>query len=146
MLRALRRHPAGNVIIVFVIIQAACIAAALILPNDFYYLTEANIAALLDSIPVLGIIALGVAVLMICGEFDLSVGSVLVFTALVMGQLVELGVGPWGGAALALVLGSLIGLLNGWIVISLQLPSFIVTLGGCFSGRAWRCLCRVRGR
>ena len=112
MLRALRRHPAGNVIIVFVIIQAACIAAALILPNDFYYLTEANIAALLDSIPVLGIIALGVAVLMICGEFDLSVGSVLVFTALVMGQLVELGVGPWGGAALALVLGSLIGLLN----------------------------------
>ena len=130
MLRALRRHPAGNVIIVFVIIQVACIAAGLIFSNDFYYLTEANIAALLDSIPVLGVIALGVAVLMICGEFDLSVGSVLVFTALVMGQVVELGVGPWGGAALALVLGTLIGLLNGWIVIALQLPSFIVTLGG----------------
>ena len=63
MLRALRRHPAGNVIIVFVIIQVACIAAGLIFPNDFYYLTEANIAALLDSIPVLGVIALGVAVL-----------------------------------------------------------------------------------
>ena len=83
---------------------------------------------------------------MICGEFDLSVGSVLVFTALVMGQLVELGVGPWGGAALALVLGPLIGLLNGWIVISLQLPSFIVTLGGMLFWKAWRCLCRVRGR
>jgi simple sugar transport system permease protein len=130
MIAALRRHPAGNVILVFILAQIACIAAGLLFPSSFFYLTSANASALLDAIPILGIIALGVAVLMIAGEFDLSVGSVLVFTALVMGELFEAGFSPWIGAAVALISGTLIGLLNGWLVLTLKLPSFIVTLGG----------------
>lgn len=130
MLAALRRHPAGNVIIVFILAQAVCIAAGLLFPSSFFYLTSANASALLDAIPILGIVALGVAVLMIAGEFDLSVGSVLVFTALIMGEIFDAGFSPWLGAAIALVCGALIGLLNGWLVLTLKLPSFIVTLGG----------------
>lgn len=130
MLANLLRHPAGNVILVSILAQIACISAALLFPDRFYYLTEANIAALLDAIPILGVIALGVAVLMIAGEFDLSVGSVLVFTALAMGEIYDAGMSPWVGAGLALLLGALIGLINGWLVLTLKLPSFIVTLGG----------------
>ncbi|WP_457584607.1 ABC transporter permease [Ensifer canadensis] len=130
MIAKLRRHPAGNVIIVFLLAQALCIAASVLFPASFFYLTSANMSALLDSIPILGIVALGVAVLMISGEFDLSVGSVLVFTALVMGELYDAGVTPWLGALIAIVVGGLIGLLNGWLVLTLKLPSFIVTLGG----------------
>ena len=130
MLAALRRHPAGNVIIVFILAQAVCIAAGLLFPSSFFYLTSANASALLDAIPILGIVALGVAVLMIAGEFDLSVGSVLVFTALIMGEIFDAGFSPWLSAAIALVCGALIGLLNGWLVLTLKLPSFIVTLGG----------------
>lgn len=130
MITKVRNHPAGNVIIVFVLVQVVVVGAALMFPNDFYYLSEANIAALLDSIPILGVIALGVAILMICGEFDLSVGSVLVFTAMVMGELYEFGLSVWLCASISLVLGGVIGFLNGWLVMTLNLPSFIVTLGG----------------
>lgn len=130
MVAALRRHPAGNVILVFLLAQAVCIAGALLFPDRFFYLSSANISALLDSIPILGIVALGVAVLMISGEFDLSVGSVLVFTALVMGELYDWGLNPWLAALIALGIGGLIGFLNGWLVLTLKLPSFIVTLGG----------------
>lgn len=130
MLSSIRQLPAGNAIIVFVLSQILLIGAALLFPDRFYYLTAANISALLDAIPILGIIALGVAFLMISGEFDLSVGSVLVFTALSMGELYDMGLNPWLGALLAIVIGAAIGLLNGWLVMKLRLPSFIVTLGG----------------
>jgi simple sugar transport system permease protein len=130
VLASIRRYPAANVVIVFVMVQLACILASLMFPESFFYLSDANMAALLDSIPILGIISLGVGLLMICGEFDLSVGSTVVVAALVMGRLYDFGVSPWIGAVAALFVGGSVGLLNGWLVMTLSLPSFIVTLGG----------------
>lgn len=121
--------PAGNILIAFAIIQALCIGAGLMFPDDFRYLSPANIGILMKAIPTLGIIALGVGFLMIAGEFDLSVGSIYAFTAVIASSLILGGVNPWLAAALVLGLGAAISVANGMIALRFDLPSFIVTLG-----------------
>ncbi|HVO39412.1 MAG TPA: ABC transporter permease, partial [Spirochaetia bacterium] len=83
----------------------------------------------LKAIPSLAIIAFGVNLLMIAGEFDLTVGSTFTFTALVMAKLFNAGVPLWVSVMAALVTGGLIGASNGLIVVRTRVPSFIVTLG-----------------
>ena len=81
----------------------------------------------------LGILTIAVTLLMIAGEFDLSVGSMLAAAGVLMTYpVVELGwpLGP--GLALAFAGATLVGLINGFLVIRTALPSFIVTLAGLF--------------
>lgn len=78
----------------------------------------------------LGIVAGAVTLLMISGQFDLSVGSVLAITAV----LIPYGVANWGlpielSVIAAVAAAALIGLLNGLVTTRTGLPSFIVTLG-----------------
>jgi simple sugar transport system permease protein len=81
----------------------------------------------------LGIIAVTAALLMIGGEFDLSIGSMIAFAGLIFGiALIQFHL-PLGLAILAtLVVAGLVGALNGQIVIRTRLPSFIVTLAFLF--------------
>lgn len=84
----------------------------------------------------LGIIALGVALLMICGEFDLSVGSVAAVGSLVAAALYYyLGLNPYLAMVIAVGSGMLAGAINGLVTVKFGLPSFIVTLGTMM---AWR--------
>jgi len=81
----------------------------------------------------LGIIAIPVGLLMIAGELDLSVGSVLAASSMTL-AIVS---GHWGqpillGIVLALALGLVTGFLNGLIVTRTQVPSFVVTLATNF--------------
>jgi simple sugar transport system permease protein len=81
----------------------------------------------------LGIIATAAALLIIAGEFDLSVGSMIGFAGVVIGLTVrELGLPLWGGIASAFAVAILVGYLNGLIVVKTRLPSFIVTLASLF--------------
>lgn len=121
--------PAGNILVAFVIIQTICIVASLLYPNDFRYLSAANIAIMLKAIPTLGIIALGVGMLMISGEFDLSVGSIYAFTAVVCSMAIAAGFSPWLAAVLLIAGGAAISMANGAIALRFALPSFIVSLG-----------------
>ncbi len=90
-------------------------------------------ATYLEVAAQLGILAVAVALLMIAGEFDLSVGSTIgacsVIAALVP---IQLGMNFWWGIVAALAFSLLIGFLNGIVVIRTQLPSFIVTLASLF--------------
>ena len=129
--RGFRRTTDASILVVFVAIQVVCIAAALIAPNEFRYLSGPNISVMLQAIPSLGIVALGVGVLMIAGEFDLSVGTAATFVSVVAAMLMnDLSVPVWIASAVAIVLGTLIGALNGLITLQFAMPSFIVTLGG----------------
>jgi simple sugar transport system permease protein len=128
-LKRIMRQPAGGILLVFGVLQIACIAASLLWPDDFRYLSPQNLTILMKSVPVLGSLALGVGVLMIAGEFDLSVGSVYAFTAILMATLVGAGVSAFVAAPLGIATGMLIGLGNGAITLRFGLPSFIVTLG-----------------
>ncbi|KQZ16085.1 ABC transporter permease [Mesorhizobium sp. Root554] len=122
--------PAGAILVAFLALQVICIIYALINPDEFRYLSSQNLTILMKAIPVLGCLALGVGVLMIAGEFDLSVGSVYTLTAIVMAVQVNAGWTPFLAAPIAILIGVLIGVLHGTITLKARLPSFIVTLGG----------------
>ncbi len=76
-----------------------------------------------------GVVTIGVAFLMIAGEFDLSVGSVFAVSGTLLAYLVAMGVPEYAAAALVLSAAAAIGLANGLITIRTGIPSFIVTLG-----------------
>ena len=75
------------------------------------------------------IIAVGACLLMIAGEFDLSVGSMIGFSGIIIALMsVTLGFPAWFAILTAFVIAIAIGALNGFLVIKTGLPSFIVTL------------------
>jgi simple sugar transport system permease protein len=74
--------------------------------------------------------AVPVALLMIGGEFDLSVGSIVGATGMLIVLLcTQFGWNLWAAIVVALILAVLIGVMNGYLVLRTGLPSFIVTLG-----------------
>ena len=73
--------------------------------------------------------ALAIGMLMIAGEFDLSIGSVIGATSIMLAiGTTRFGVNPWIMLSRSLVFGGAIGFINGIIVVRTGLPSFIVTL------------------
>ncbi len=129
--RFLHRHreSAVDILILFLLVQIGAVAYSLLEPDSFRYLTRGNITVTLKAISVLGIMSLGVGILMIAGEFDLSVGATYTLTAIFMAKQVEEGMSVYLAAPLAVVFGVAMGLLNGTITIRFRVPSFITTLG-----------------
>ncbi|HEX2276737.1 MAG TPA: ABC transporter permease, partial [Candidatus Tectomicrobia bacterium] len=107
-----------------------------VVAGDSGFLTTAGAASYLEVAAQLGIVAVPVALLMIAGEFDLSVGS-MVGAA---GMIIAISVSEYGlpllvGVLLAFAVALVVGFLNGYLVIKTGLPSFIVTLGMLFALR-----------
>ena len=65
----IRRHPAGNITVVFTVVLAGCIITGLAIPDDFRFCTAPTSQSWLRTVPLLGILAIGVGLLMITGEF-----------------------------------------------------------------------------
>lgn len=94
------------------------------------FLSILNISNTLAFTVELGLIALAMTLLMTSGEFDLSVGSVFGLTPVVMWALFNGTDIPLELAFLfAMAIAICIGLINGWFVTYLKIPSFLVTLG-----------------
>ena len=94
------------------------------------FLSEQNICNILAFTVELGLIALAMTLLMTSGEFDLSVGSVFGFSPVLMWTLFNGGIVSLAAAfAIAMAVAAVIGLVNGWFVTRLKIPSFLVTLG-----------------
>ncbi|CAN7563269.1 ABC transporter permease [Bosea sp. LjRoot90] len=114
--------------------------AGLVLVTIFFALTAnpamftlAGLMTVLSPAGQLGILAIAAALLMIGGEFDLSIGSMIAFAGLVFGALIVVGDLPLLAAIVAtFVFAGLMGAVNGQIVIRTRLPSFIVTLAFLF--------------
>jgi simple sugar transport system permease protein len=117
---------------------AACGVIAIWLFFSLYaggsgFLSWAGSATYLEIASELGILAAAVSLLMIAGEFDLSVGSMIAASGMTISLLCErLGWSIWGGIAVAMVLSLAVGFANGVVVVRTGLPSFIVTLGSLF--------------
>lgn len=93
------------------------------------FLSKENLGVILEIIPELGIVALGVTMLMITGEFDLSVGSVFAFCPIMMALFMDWGINAVVAVICALVIGVGLGALNGFVTLTFGIPSFITTLG-----------------
>jgi simple sugar transport system permease protein len=81
----------------------------------------------------LGILAIAVSLLMIAGEFDLSIGSMIGASGMTIALLAgEYGWPLWAAIGIAVLVSLAIGLINGLLVVWTGLPSFIITLGALF--------------
>jgi len=104
--------------------------------TDWIFLTPKNLANLMTQMSVTGILAVGMLMVIVSGNIDLSVGSVLGFAGGIGAYLLtvmEFGL-PTAIVA-AIVAGVAIGLFQGTLTAYLGIPAFIVTLGGLL---AWR--------
>jgi simple sugar transport system permease protein len=139
---ALGRPEAGAVIttlIAFLVFSWPVWECAPILGGDLQgcfakgFLGARGITNWLDVAAQVGILAAAVSLLMIAGEFDLSVGSMIGAAGMVLALGMDLyGLPPFAAAAMAFGVALAIGFVNGWLVTRTGLPSFIVTLGMLF--------------
>ena len=116
------------------------------------FLEQSSVASFLSNISTKGIIAIGVTLLMISGEFDLSIGSILgvaalSFLAFMTDGAPLLGVlQPLEAAILTLFVVAVLGGINGTLLIFTRIPSFIVTLGTMLAFRAVTLVAIAGGR
>jgi ribose transport system permease protein len=119
----LRRNFARQGIIVPFVIFLVVIA--ILAPS---FLTIDNILEVMRQVSITGVMALGVTFVVICGRLDLSVGSLLsLTTALVVDLHDKIGPGP--AILVALAVGAIAGMVNGFLVGYLRLNALIATLG-----------------
>ena len=122
-------------------ILALLIAVALIwlffhIKTDAAFVTPGNLSNLFRQMAITGMLACGMVFVIIAGEIDLSIGSQLGLLGGVVAILtVNQGWGTWSAIGAVLVLGLLIGAVNGYIVTKMRVPSFIVGLGGMLAFR-----------
>ena len=107
------------------------------LPDTF--LTARNLINVSQQISMLAVVAFAMTVVMVMGDFDLSVGSMASLAGIVAAVLFALGYPLWVGVGAALVVGMLGGLLNGFLVAVVGILPFVATLGTLtiFSGLAF---------
>jgi simple sugar transport system permease protein len=80
-----------------------------------------------------GVVAVAVSLLMIAGEFDLSVGSMIGAAGMIIALTVtQFGWPLWLSIIVAFLFSLVVGYINGWLVITTRLPSFIITLASMF--------------
>ena len=93
------------------------------------FLSFRNLLNILDQVTVLGIIAIGMTAVIVIGGIDLSVGSVLAFSMMILGWLShDCGLPLLLAVVLALLVGALCGWANGMLITRAKLPAFIATL------------------
>lgn len=91
------------------------------------------IGDLLTDNAFLGIVAVGMIFVILSGGIDLSVGSTIAFTGVLLAKMIgEYGIPPGLAFIIVLALGALYGALTGWIIDALRLPAFIITLASMF--------------
>jgi ribose transport system permease protein len=100
------------------------------------FFKTANFINILNQITVWGMLALGMTLVIITGGIDLSVGSVMALSMMILGWSFKvLAVPFWAAICLALLAGALCGLINGLMITRLRLPSFIATLAMMYMSR-----------
>lgn len=124
-MRVLARLARQREFVVFMIVLILTIGMTISSP---IFLTVQNMRALLLGLSTDSIIAIGMAMLMVSGAFDLSVGSLLGFIGIIVAIILKSGVPTVFAVIIAIIIGALVGLFNGFIVAKLKINAFITTL------------------
>ncbi|MGK5683125.1 ABC transporter permease [Actinoplanes sp. URMC 104] len=110
----------------FVGLLVLCLALFIATP---YFLTVNNLLNVLDQVTILGILAVGMTFVIVTGGIDLSVGSVLALSTMILGWTSHNGGWPlWLSIVAAVLVGGLCGLASGLGITLTKLPPFIATL------------------
>ena len=100
------------------------------------FLSVENLRGILGLLPEVGLVSIGVTVLMICGEFDLAVGSMFALMPVSIALMTNAGVPFIPAMLLGLAIAATVGFANGFITLAFNIPSFITTLGMLFIVRS----------
>ncbi|MBK9215156.1 MAG: sugar ABC transporter permease [Chloracidobacterium sp.] len=104
--------------------------------TGYVFLTPRNLSNLMTQMTVTGVIAVGMLMVIVSGNIDLSVGSVLGFAGGIAAMMLSMwGYGLPESIVAAVAVGLVVGLFHGVLTAYLNIPAFIVTLGGLL---AWR--------
>ncbi len=122
----------GAAITAFIGLIVIYVAFGILNPKVF---SGQNILNLLRSMSKYLLIGIGQSYVMITGNIDLSIGSVVAMSAMMTATLMTMGVAPVPAMLISLACGLLIGVINGFLVGKFRLPPFIATLGTMFVGR-----------
>ena len=118
------------------VLAALLAIAAVFQSQDANFVAPRNFSNLILQVAVIGILAMAVSLVLLIGEIDLSLGSVLGVSAAVRAVLVaQFGVDARVAIVVAIAVGAAIGALHGAIVVMVGVPTFIVTLTGLL---AWQ--------
>ncbi|MBY5904209.1 ABC transporter permease [Rhizobium leguminosarum] len=121
----LHKHPTSIPLIVLLL---GVIVFTLGVGDKFF--APFNLSLILQQVTIIGVLAIAQTLIILTAGIDLSVGAMMVLSAVVMGRLaVVLGFPPELSFLAGLLCGTLCGLINGMFVALLRLPPFIVTLG-----------------
>ncbi|MGY1784407.1 ABC transporter permease [Geodermatophilus sp. SYSU D00698] len=118
--------------------EIGALAAAVAIFAFFYavappFRTLPAFATVLYASSTIGIVAVGVALLMIGGEFDLSSGVTVTTAALASAMLsYQYSLNMWVGVVFSLAVALVIGFVNGYLVVRTGIPSFLITLSTFF--------------
>ena len=116
----------GQVLTVTAGLVFLCIVFGIINPNFF---SGRNISNLLRQIAPILIIGIGQSYVLITGNIDLSIGSVVGMSTMISATLMTKGMNPWIAVLITLVCCMTIGIINGYLVEKFKIPPFIATLG-----------------
>ena len=114
--------------LVWILLVAVLLAIVLSFLSPFF-MTVGNMTNLSKQVSIVAILAAGQAVVIISGGIDLSVGSVLALSAVVIGALIQVDVDPVIATMAGLAVGTLAGFVNGIVITRGKIPPFIATLG-----------------
>ena len=108
------------------------VAVAIFIVNSFtspYFLNAWNLSDMTFNFTEKAMIAFAMALLIIAGEIDLSVASIIALASTAMGAAVQVGAGTPGLVLIGLGVGLICGAFNGFLVTKMGLPSIVVTIG-----------------
>jgi simple sugar transport system permease protein len=118
--------------------EIGALAAAIVIFAFFWAVAPAfrtlpALATVLYASSTIGIVAVGVALLMIGGEFDLSAGVTVTTTALASAMICyQFSLNMWVGVVVSLLIALAVGFVNGYLVVRTGIPSFLITLSTFF--------------
>jgi ribose transport system permease protein len=125
----------ANLQVFWVFLAAVLACAALSLLTDTFA-TERNLFNVARNFAFVAIIAIGMTAVIASGGIDLSVGSTVVLSAMVISVMMEGGNPFWLSAAAALGAALIVGLINGLLIAYAGMPPFVVTLGMLSAARS----------
>lgn len=124
--RAVRDKKIGqNIIIVFALAILVMIFSAL----NINFIDRYNIVSMAQSLAPYAIMGLGVTFVIATGGIDLSIGTVCIAAAVIAGKLYMNGMPLWATIPVMILVGTVVGYINGLLIAKLKMPAFIATLG-----------------
>jgi fructose transport system permease protein len=132
-----KRSPLGHVqhflhsnpTMVPIIVLAISLAVFGVLAGGRFF-SAFNLSLILQQVSIIGILAAAQSLIILTAGIDLSVAAIMVLMSVISGKLaITLGVPPVLALSASFMIGTLAGMMNGWMITRLRLPPFIVTLG-----------------